>query len=511
MGEAWSCSEGDVITIETRTTNLPIVRLAGRIIQAQRLATIKEGFLGEYEFLIDTWAGRTALQVHDGTAQSAVMLEIRPNHRKLGENEFDAMLHELAQRSSNILWGLSPGAGRGMTSSPSPAVVHPAVIASQLPLLERLLTIFMVDPPRVTLRRREARPLDLTRRADLATLRWLGRKPLFLEALRGNAIAAGHTNPRAPIDQPTTNTSVDHPITRYFAYLLRCLSLRLRKSAATLRSGSGRIFRDIAVEEHAHALASELDLAIARIDKHLSSRPFREVLAAPPNETALQLLGDHPLFTAIHRICQLLLYPGLAYGPDGNIYSALKHTYDLFELFVLFRMIDELPKQLGASWTTEASRSGSYKGREERPEDRAAWLFRGPDGLTLELRYQQWFSRAKSPPDNRMFTSLSGVNIPDYVLILRRNRVLISWVIIDAKYRSGRQAVDQGLGDVHRYRDALRVRGARAQGAFVIVPRLQDESAVYSTKDFHEQHAFGVLQLYSDGWLDPVGNLLRQV
>lgn len=145
--------------------------------------------------------------------------------------------------------------------------------------------------------------------------------------------------------------------------------------------------------------------------------------------------------------------------------AALKRTYDLFELVVLYGLIAELTESLGSGWKLRAAKVLPAIRREERPENRASWWFEGPGKQTVELRYQQWFSRAKMIGDMRSFSSLSGPNLPDYILVHRLDGKVISWVILDAKYRASRQPVDQGLGDIHRYRDALRVRGVGASGA----------------------------------------------
>ena len=44
----------------------------------------------------------------------------------------------------------------------------------------------------------------------------------------------------------------------------------------------------------------------------------------------------------------------------------------------------------------------------------------------------------------------------------------------------------------------------RAEGAFVVVPHLQEAGAAYATSGYHDYHAFGVLQLFAEGWLAPV-------
>ncbi|MGO8397907.1 nuclease domain-containing protein [Rhizobium ruizarguesonis] len=507
-GEGWSCSEGDLIAIETQTTSLPVVTLGARALQPVRLIATEEGFFARFEFLIDTWAGRSTLRLQDCQSVSFIILQIRPSDRKLGQNEFDEMLMELARHSPNMLWGLSPGEGAGDISSLSPAIVHPAVVQSQMPLLTRLLKNFIADPPTMTFRARQVTHLNFTKRVDIKTIRWLARKPSLLAELHGNS-AGPNANVRLLVDQPNTLESFKHPITGYFAHLLNRLLRRFKDSADLLRNGSGRAFRNQTIEEHAWALAASLDKSADEVRSVLGLHPFREIQPEPPSDTTLQLLSDHPLYSAIHRVAQLLLAPGLAFGPNGSIQSALKHTYDLFELFVLYRLLIELPGNLGPKWTLLDAKPANRLRREERPEDRAIWLFKGPDDLSLELHYQQWFTRAKAPLDHRRFTSLSGLNIPDYTLVLKRGTTIISWVILDAKYRSGRQAVDQGLGDVHRYRDALRVRGVRADGAFVVVPRLQEEKAVYSMNEYFNLHAFGAIQLFSPGWLNPVATIFK--
>lgn len=497
----WGCSEGDKVLLDTCTENLPRLRMAGHEVPPCHLAIDSGQFTAKYEIFIDTWAGRTHLELSDGVFQRTLTLDIGPQQNKLGADEFDAMLAELSQREPGLVWGLSPGAVSGIAGSSSPAVVHPAVIASQLPIFERLLARYLADPPVVTQRVREAFPLDLARRVDLATLRWLGKKPAVLRAVMGDAEIGAFADPRTPVDQPSATRSYDHPVTRYVAYLLHCLRARFKASAETLRRAPGRPFRDPVIEDHAAALAREMDGAGQRIE-FASMRPlFRRVMPEPIGETALQSLADNPLYSAIHRVARRMLEPGLAHGPGGDLQSALKHTYELFELFVLYRLIDELPKHLGEGWALKSGKPLRYVGREERPLDRTGWRFQGPDGLSLELRYQQWFSRARLPPDERVFSSLSGTFIPDYILVLRKDGKIISWLILDAKYRSGRQAVDQGLADVHRYRDALRVRGTRADGAFVIVPRLQEENPAYASSEFLDYHAFGVIQLFAKEWL----------
>jgi hypothetical protein len=178
---------------------------------------------------------------------------------------------------------------------------------------------------------------------------------------------------------------------------------------------------------------------------------------------------------------------------------------------VLYRILDALPEALGSPWIMKRAAKIGASDIEERPRDCATWLIDGPDELSLEIRYQQWFHRVRNPPDTRQFASISGLNIPDYILVMRRRKQPISWLILDAKYRSGQQAIDQGLGDIHRYRDALRVSGLVAAGAYIFVPCLQRREAPYGRSDYHAAQNFGVLQLYSEDWLQPIERWIASV
>lgn len=507
-GSAWLCEEGDQIVIDAVTAGLPTLGMAGQAIMPKSLAHGADGYRARFEIIVDTWAGFTRLEAGDGPEPTPLALEVRPHRHKLGASAFDEMLAELSERSAGLIWGLSPGSSSGAQAPGALAVVHPVVLQSQLPRFLRLVGAYLANPPTSTVRVTRPRALDLARRPDVATLRRLGRRPALLKALQSETGAGRFADLRQPIDQPEVVASTDHPMTRYLAYLLHQLVRRFRTSEEALRTAKARPFPDPAVEAHAARLADAMAGGARQLQALTRVPLLRSVRPEPLDGSALQSLADQPTFGAIHRFGRRLLDPGLAYRPYGDVEAALKHTYDLFEIFVLFRLVEGLPRAMGPDWRMRPPRTWRSARREERPVNHAAWWFDGPGGLAVELRYQQWFPRVRRFPDERMFASLSGVGIPDYILVVRRGLKPVGWVILDAKYRSSRRAVDDGLADVHRYRDALRVRGKRAYGAFVIVPQLQDEYAPYASADFLQHHTFGVLRTLESNWLRPLASIL---
>ena len=65
--------------------------------------------------------------------------------------------------------------------------------------------------------------------------------------------------------------------------------------------------------------------------------------------------------------------------------------------------------------------------------------------------------------------------------------------LLDAKYRASRTAVNDSLGDVHVYRDALRWSGTACKAAFIVVPALAQGARRYGDQNYHERYSFGAL------------------
>nr|WP_298369401.1 nuclease domain-containing protein [Azospirillum sp.] len=119
-------------------------------------------------------------------------------------------------------------------------------------------------------------------------------------------------------------------------------------------------------------------------------------------------------------------------------------------------------------------------------------VWRRDDGSPdrVRLLYQQTF-QAPSASGNRR--EWSGERRPDYVLSFEGLGVEGAWVILDAKYRSSQTFIHEALTDLHVYRDALRHRERKGAMAFIIVPALDPNAAVYAAADYVGAHAFGAI------------------
>jgi hypothetical protein len=469
------------------------------------------GFLAEFEISINTWAGRTTLILEDDVEVRNFQLDIDPHDKKLSLGAWNALIDELSSVSTSLPWGLSPGGAEGRTTVDALATVHPAIIENLISPFLRLLRLFVSQPPIRTIRKRAFRPLDFSRAADLRTLRSLSRRPLVLAKMRGLGLDAKNTDGgKSLLDQPENGSSLDHPVTRYFAFLLDKVGGRLQSTSEALRRPAGHGVSDPGAKTYAGQLADRVDKAWDEIRNIRSAAIFCDIQPEAFNETALQALPDHPLYLAIHRIGRQLAAPGLAYAPGQEILSALKHSYDLFELAVLYRLVAALKDILGPKWSVVATAPITRLPHEDRPSDRSSWCWTNGSNDSVELVYQALFKAASSSESSDGYESISGQYVPDFALIFRRAGKPASWLILDAKYRSGRKSIHEGLGDVHRYRDALRVSGLPAYAAYIVVPALQQDVALYGTQDYRAHHKFGAISLYAADWVLPIRDWLTK-
>jgi hypothetical protein len=507
----YQCSEGDTIVFQARAHGIPKLLLRGEAITPTLLSQDGDIFIAEFERLIDVWAGRTEFLLQDGSTRHSLTLDIGPKKLGLGPSAWDDLIEELSSISTSLPWGMSPGQAAGRMTQDALAAVHPAIIEQQLPVFLQLLRQILSDPPSLMLRVRTVRPLSMSRGADRQTIRWLSRHPLELAGLRGAAPADWPPNPRALADQPKLIRSFDHPMTRYIAFLLKRVHARLDATATSLRSAPQHGVPDPSVSMYAQQLALNVDRGKMAIDAVLKSNLFRTVKSEPATDTVLQSLPDNPLYSAIHRVGRRLANPGLAYAPGQDIYSALKNSYDLFEIMVLYRLVTLLGFALPPQWHATSEAHIRRLPLEDRPPDGAIWAWEGPDDHLLELVYQPRFPPARPPPDKRLYSSLTAQGVPDYVLALWKGNEIISWVILDAKYRSGRRSVHEGLSDIHRYRDSLRICSAQAAAAYIVVPHLQSDAALYGDPDYVDAHHFGAMVIYETGWANPILSWLNGI
>lgn len=488
-----ACAEGDRLRLRVRAAEAPTVHMGGDDLAPARLGLMEGQVEAAYEFVIDSWAGRTSLHVTVGERRRRLILDVQPHPGKLGIDAFAAMLSELSERSATLPWGMSPGQQGGRIAGPTAAAIFPAMLDALMPELLRHLRRFLRDPPIAVRRRRDLAPLSMARRPDTQTVHWLANHPRTLLALRPGDRGTGEQLAVLPsVEQPVTVANRDHPVARHLHFQL----LRVRQMVdATARrfetlAGSGNWRIDPFVRGYAARVAEQCRQHRAALADALSAPAFRQSPPEPAREGALQALADLPAAAAVQRLAHRLLGAGLQLDAESALEASVKRTYDLYEAVVFYRLADAVQAALGPDWTARWSEPAG-DAHEEKPNAAVEWQWNDRPTASVRLLYQQTF-RAHSGKPN-MWRSLSGELRPDYVIVFETDGDCHGWVILDAKYRASRAAVHDALRDLHVYRDALRYQDIRAQAAFIIVPALDQEAAVYATADYISEHAFGAV------------------
>lgn len=232
-------------------------------------------------------------------------------------------------------------------------------------------------------------------------------------------------------------------------------------------------------------MADELDAAAARIDEPAwcRGRALRARAAAqrirgirdrswlgavapePASEAALLVLADDPTYARFQRLARRFCSPmfdlaGSAMDPG----AAARPSYELWCLFAVRQLLaDALP---GWSWSASGldnllSLTGSGGGATFVARHGAACL-----RIVFNPTFRSLCCRGDGPH------SLSGERRPDLVVTLDGGPWGDRWIVLDAKYRAGRENLAKALASVHLYRDALvdPARGGRCSGAMILAP-----------------------------------------
>jgi hypothetical protein len=492
------CFEGETLRIETRTQTAVMATIEGFPLPNSSIRQVGADILMQWSLLIDSWAGETRIELQAGDIQQSITVDVQPHPGKLGREAFNEMLAELSDISKDLPWGASPGHMTAELDKDSPLVVQPVVLEHLLPDLVKSVRQVRREPLIRSERVQETRPLSFATRMSPKTLRQLIARPTFIAALDPAHDSDSEGIARIRIEQPVPVTAYDHPATRYLVGLLRRLQRSLndtRRELEKIAAGGGPGAQDHFVKAYADSLLAPIHRCQTEVASFLDTGLFRNMKPAPLTESAAQAILDHPAYNRLLRILRQLLTPGLHLSEHAAMKAGIRRTWDLFELLCLFRLGRQLAEALGEEWSWKREAPILASGFTQTPKNDLSFLARHADGYRLELHYQRTFSSAKSEKDLSGFRSLTGERRPDYILGLFKNNELIGWIVLDAKYRSTRGPVLDGLADVHVYRDSLRWQGQRCDAGFILVPTLNIGTRRYGTVEYRDTFAIGALVL----------------
>jgi len=446
---------------------------------------------GHYEVVLGHHVGSLDLQV--ATSDGSVArhrLDVRPRSSKLSPMLWLKLLEDLEGALAGLSVGVE-GPTRGAVGTDG--VAAPLLVSALLPLVPALvaaLRAIIDDPRQIDREHHDERRLRDCRRIDPSTLAWIGRHPEVARWLDGwRAAELVGEPPRIPVHSAIH--TLDHSVHRAIAWLTDRVVAGLMAVADRLDEVAKRV-DDTA---WCHGRATRARSAALRIRGLRDRSWLRDVTPEPPSEAALLVLADDPTYARYHRLARRFTSPAfrLADAPHEPG-AAVRPSFSLYELWCFFALRERLRAALpGWRWSSVAlakllTLTGSGSGAAFIAQHGALRL-----RIDFNPTFPSFYCRRDGPH------SLSGERRPDLVVSLDGGPLGDRWIILDAKYRAGRENLAQGLTSVHIYRDALvdPARGGRCVGAMLLAPSRCDVDEWFDPA-WQLKHGLGITALAPD-------------
>jgi hypothetical protein len=433
---------------------------------------------GGYMWAADFYAGEVRALVVDSTGQEQhFRLDVCPNPAKLGGEQYAAMLDDIRAFDGGLLLGPSAATlGFGRQGRPSR---WEALI--QLERLRRYGPAFLSAVAQLA--REPHQFLCATER--LVHLRHLRRfHPSTLLDRRLAALANGGASDTADLQMLQLRSSTAAPTVDTAAN--RALKALLQRFLAAVLSLADIVERKVLggeseTQERRRDRRLEVLRSLSRVAiELLRASPFADIVGAETSAAGLTQIAAHPRYARAYRLGTHALRVA-ADGWEQDDQLPVTPSWGVYETWC-FIMVVQLMNQLvaaplSAARSTQASADLALAGHL-------------PDGRLVEVLFQAVF------PSERPFAqsstwSISRERRPDIMLVVTDGGTR-RWMVLDAKYRSGRDNTLQAMESAHIYRDSLRLGNAPPDRALLLLP---GPAAVPSleTQVFWDEHRVGAL------------------
>lgn len=442
------------------------------------------------------YAGRVVVEiVRSGASGERYLLDVSPSISKSGQDEFDAMIAEIGQFDQSLLGGMS-SATMAFGRDGNPGRYELDILLLRMrehgPGFVDAVAAIVRSPHRFLVADTQVLPLS--------RVRWLHYTALRDRRLA--AIAAGQTLLTESIDSfqvsgstsaPTFDTPANRTLKALLKRFMAAVAL-LREAVQHVRLGgsqeeqllrSGRRLRDLdALDEQVHQL--------------LLGPLFREVTIAETSAAGLTQIAALPNYSKSYRLGCRALATQIS-GSDAEDKLHIPPSWGIYETWC-FLCVISCAAQITGSHPVEHQAHAATAERAVR--------FDLSDGEVLEVLFQATFPSLKAA-GGRLAWSLSRERRPDIVLVHHR-RTGARAMILDAKWRHGRDYVLDAMQSAHIYHDALRIGAAKAVPCVILLPGSSSVPEL-ETEEFIRAHDVGAASLFrtSSAGIERVQGLVK--
>ncbi|MBE0548543.1 MAG: DUF2357 domain-containing protein [Rubrivivax sp.] len=404
-------------------------------------------------------------------------LDISPNPKKSGQDEFDGMVAEIREFDQSLLSGTS-SATMAFGRAGRPGRYEWDILLSRLrehgpAFLDAIETITR-SPHRFLAADKKVLPLSQVRRLHHSAL----------QDRRLAAIAAGANVGIADLDtfqvnSLTSSPTFDTPANRALLALLRRFSAVVHSVADAVRSLKLGALRE-EQESRTPRRLLVLEAMQRRAQLLLTGPLFREVASAQTSSAGLTQIAAQPAYSRAYRLGSRALASQLD-GDDSADNLHIPPSWGIYETWCYLTVVKAVSDVTGCPAVERPSRAVAA--------DRSL-TFDLSEGRFLEVLFQGVFP-AQTASNGRLGWSISRERRPDIVLVLHSpNRVRTA--VFDAKWRSKRANVLDAMESAHIYHDALRLGDIAPSPCVLLLPGQSDVPELEES-EFVAAHGVGAI------------------
>jgi len=426
----------------------------------------------------------------DGTIGCTYMLDVAPHASKLGQSSFQRLISEILAEDPSLILGNEPATRPLGPSDPTDNLnVQYAYLFQHARDLFAALQSIEKRPRRALKATRITVPLSRIRRADGHTALVMARNG-SLAALTAAATTDITAEERTDwrFDVPFSVESLDCSATRCIAAFTNAvlrraiqLGVRLEQLAASEADSETRTAFRTRWPRRREFLAG----LVSNLERILLREPFISVLRPEVTAAGLTAVAADPIYARAQRLAWKILRPGTA-GARTDSWAWMSPTWELYETWCFVRLrsvLQEILPDLTWKSTRVPFATRSFEGTGSLIRARLFW--------------QPVFRHRSSAQTQNEFSSISKELRPDFAITIDQGSAK-RWLILDAKYSQGRQAILDAMYSAHVYHDALRRFGETPFRSFLLLPALGDNIDWLHKREFKGTHGVGVVTCSPD-------------
>lgn len=448
-----------------------------------------------------TWQGETAWRWKPGFFAGEVMaelfnehqerigiyrLDVSPDSKKLGSDTFASMVNEILEFDPALLFGTEDAQ---VAIGAEGAITSPHLQYSRLRRYgDRLVAGLqqIAKKPLTTLHQERALvSAQAVKRMDATTIR-KGFSSPGSRALLHPGVSEKPALNTIRFDVSSAYEELDNAANQavgliLFEVMRRCKRVSVALSVLAEREDLSDTRSPLA--PRLNRRLQYLRSLLIRLERVNNQMPFRGISARRLSTAGLNVVSSHPAYSRAYRLGWFILRPGvLGQLDDESLW--ISPTWEVYERWCYAMVVQQLQKLCpDLDW---------IRGPSEKV-DRILW--RGTKGeLSLDIWLQVPCPAVDKTP-YKGFQSLSRRRIPDIVITMN-SPAGHRFIVLDAKYRSSRFGVLDGMESAHLYHDSLRWNGRSPDAVLLMVPK-GGAVPVLEDQNFHASNGVGVAVLGS--------------